>query len=109
MWFRLTIALGHKSVRECQQCIDSAEFAEWLAYYSIEPFGYPMDNLRFGAVVAAIYNVNRKKGATAIKANEVFQARKPISDWQDQLKLVEILNEAFGGKDLRGDKKTSSA
>ncbi|KVN31725.1 hypothetical protein WT11_01120 [Burkholderia stagnalis] len=47
------------SVRRCQAEVDSAEFAEWLAYGSIERFGPVMDDLRMGAIAAAIYNVNR--------------------------------------------------
>jgi len=47
------------SVRRCQQEVDSAEFAEWLAYGNIERFGPAMDDLRMGGIAAAIYNVNR--------------------------------------------------
>jgi hypothetical protein len=68
-----------------------------------------MDNLRLGAVVAAIYNVNRRKGKPPIKATDVFTVRKPLNDWRDQLAFIEALNEAFGGKDLRGNRETSSA
>ncbi|MDR6447485.1 hypothetical protein J2794_003601 [Paraburkholderia terricola] len=47
------------SVARCQAEVSSAEFADWLAYHQIEPFGSQMDDLRAGAVAAAIYNVNR--------------------------------------------------
>jgi hypothetical protein len=47
------------SVARCQAEVSSAEFAEWLAYHQIEPFGTRMDDLRAGAFTAAIYNVNR--------------------------------------------------
>jgi len=47
------------SVARCQAEVSSAEFADWLAYHQIEPFGSQMDDLRAGAVTAAIYNVNR--------------------------------------------------
>ncbi|MDR8398280.1 DUF4035 domain-containing protein [Paraburkholderia sp. USG1] len=47
------------SVARCQAEISSAEFTDWLAYHQIEPFGEQMADLRAGAIVAAIYNVNR--------------------------------------------------
>ncbi|TGP43471.1 hypothetical protein EN871_16825 [bacterium M00.F.Ca.ET.228.01.1.1] len=47
------------SVARCQAEVSSAEFADWLAYHQIEPFGEQMADLRAGAITAAIYNVNR--------------------------------------------------
>ena len=40
MWFHLARLLG-KSVRQAQQAIDAAEFAEWIAYNQIHPFIEP--------------------------------------------------------------------
>jgi len=95
--------LGHKSVQEAQKYISSSEFTEWIAYSEIEPFGSIRDDQHFGTVVATIYNVNRGKHKKAIQWNDVFQLyedRKP-KDWQQLLSIVEMLNEAFGGVDLR--------
>jgi len=47
------------SVARCQMEVSSAEFTDWLSYHQIEPFGSQMDDLRAGAVTAAIYNTNR--------------------------------------------------
>ncbi|TGN96125.1 phage tail assembly protein T [Burkholderia sp. USMB20] len=47
------------SVKRCQAEVDSAEFAEWMAYAQIERFGPVMDDLRLGSIASAIYNVNR--------------------------------------------------
>lgn len=47
------------SVRQAQAEIDSAEFTEWLAYYSLEPFGTQMDDLRHGVATATLANINR--------------------------------------------------
>ncbi|AET90680.1 hypothetical protein BSFA1_10950 [Burkholderia sp. SFA1] len=47
------------SVASCQAEVDSAEFAEWIAYHQIEPFGTQMEDLRAGVIAAATYNVNR--------------------------------------------------
>lgn len=49
------------SVRQAQREIDSAEFAEWMAYSRIEQFGSPVDDLRTGAVVSMLANINRDR------------------------------------------------
>ena len=41
-------ALWHCTVREAQARIDSAEFAEWCAFYLIEPWGGSADDARIG-------------------------------------------------------------
>jgi hypothetical protein len=46
-------------VKQAQAEIDSYEFAEWLAFAEMEPFGAPFDDLRAGTIASAIYNVNR--------------------------------------------------
>lgn len=35
--------------------------AEWMAFYTIEPFGPPAEFIRAGIVASQIYNVNRTK------------------------------------------------
>lgn len=35
------------------------EFNEWMAYYSIEPFGIDREDFRMGQVCSVIANVNR--------------------------------------------------
>lgn len=36
--------------------LSSSQMAGWEAFYSIEPFGYEVDNHRFGVLAAAIAN-----------------------------------------------------
>lgn len=58
MWFRLALKLG-RTVNELQRSMTSAEFGEWIAFYSLEPFGDRVDDLRTGIVSSVIANVNR--------------------------------------------------
>ncbi len=51
------------SVRQAQREIDSAEFAEWMAYYQIEPFGEMVADIRHGLACALLANVNRDRKA----------------------------------------------
>lgn len=47
------------SVKRAQREVDSAEFAEWMAYAEVEPFGPEREDQRAGIVAALIANVNR--------------------------------------------------
>jgi hypothetical protein len=64
MWFRLAKELC-MSVREAQERIDSAEFGEWIAYMSIEPFGDRIADLRAGTIASVVANTNRAKDTPA--------------------------------------------
>lgn len=66
------------------------------------------EDQRSGTIAAMIYNVNRGKGKKAIKWSKIFplyEERRP-KDWSELLAITEMLNEAFGGLDLRGNKET---
>lgn len=39
--------------------IPSRTLTEWMAYYSLEPFGQERENMHAGLVASAVYNVNR--------------------------------------------------
>lgn len=55
--FRLALAL-HKSLGELER-MPQAEYLEWQEFAALEPFGAHYDDLRAGAIVSAVYNVNR--------------------------------------------------
>lgn len=57
-------------MNECQKYISSAEFAEWMAYYHLEPFGFHANFLQAGIIASTIANANRKKGAKPFKPND---------------------------------------
>lgn len=85
--------------------MSSREFSEWLAYCEMEPFGEERGDLRAGIVASTVANVNRDPK----KRPRPFQPRDFMPEfgeskgqsWQEQLQIVEMLNHAFGGKDLR--------
>lgn len=47
------------SVEKAQREISSHEFAEWMAYYRLEPFGENRQDFRHGILSALIANSNR--------------------------------------------------
>ncbi len=42
--------------------ISSRDFAEWMAYSRLEPWGEERDDLRMGIIASTIANANRGKG-----------------------------------------------
>ena len=89
--------------------ISSIEIAEWLAEYSIEPFGDVRGDLHAAIVASTIANVNRDTSKQRdpfspidfMPKFEVTEPVKPRQTWQQQLALAEALNAAYGGQDLR--------
>lgn len=80
----------------------SAEFQDWKAFYLVEPFGGTREDHRAGVIAATIANIFKKKSAKRIKPADFFPDYAPRrQDWQTQLQVVEMLNAAFGGRDLR--------
>lgn len=62
MWFRLAAQFG-KPVGELIEQMSSHEFTYWIAYYSMEPFGYEIESWRAGMQAAATANTaGTKKG-----------------------------------------------
>lgn len=58
-WFGLALKLG-MSVRQAQQQIDSAEFAEWVAFNNIHPF--MVDRVEYAVAIqsALLANIHSK-------------------------------------------------
>lgn len=84
--------------------MSAREFAEWIAYSRIQPFGEARNDERFGTIAASIVNVYRKKGRKPLDWRTFFPTydqRKPNRDWRDLLTKVEGLVKALGGEDKR--------
>lgn len=96
----------HCSVRELQQRIDSAEFAEWLAAYEIEPWG---DDWRQTAVLqATLINVNCKKKLRVEDCLPGRGAKRTRSVEEMQQSLMLASKQAVAKQKLeakRGDKR----
>jgi hypothetical protein len=61
MWMRLA-ALWGCPVAEAQARCTAAEFAEWLAYYAIEPWGEAGAYLRHGILASVVANTRAGGG-----------------------------------------------
>lgn len=98
-------------MHDCQNYISATEFAEWQAYDLLEPFGADRLPAYFGTIAATIANTQRSK-----RSDKVFQWRDFFPQYgttkhqttEEQISIVEALNLAFGGRDLRGEKASSA-
>ena len=96
-----------KTVEQLLSEISSRELTEWAAYAQLEPFGDERADLRAGIVASTVANFLRdaKKRRKPYRAGDFmphFGARRRESQtWQQQLHLIEMLNAALGGRDLR--------
>jgi hypothetical protein len=82
--------------------IPASQLWEWIAYSKIEPFDERRADLRSAIIAKTIADINRGKYKPPYKI-EIFMPKyeRRRQTWQEQLKIVEALNAAFGGRDER--------
>lgn len=59
--FRLALALGHSRPDALLRSLTAREYAEWQAFYTVDPFGDQRADLRAGIVCATMSNRWRGK------------------------------------------------
>lgn len=95
------------TVAELLARISSRELSEWMAYYSIEPFGAERDNLHAGIIASATVNLWRDSEDEPVKPQDwqlQFGAEDDVvpakaTDLYDMVKTWAILNGATRGDD----------
>lgn len=88
--------------------MSSREFAEWMAYYNLEPWGGEYDAYERALIASMILNVNldRKKRSNDIQPRELMVrfVNRERPQPADLLEKVRLINRMLGGKDFtRGD------
>ena len=48
-----------------------------MAYFNLEPFGAPQDDLRAGIIAATMANVHRGRGKKCLTAKDFFPPHQP--------------------------------
>jgi len=96
------------TVAELLARISSRELSEWMAYERLEPFGERRADLRSAIVASTVANTARdeKKRNRPFKPEEFMpefkrEEEEEIEPWRRQLQVVEAMNAALGGRDLR--------
>jgi hypothetical protein len=93
------------SVAKCQREVSSAEFGEWVAYASIEPFGSHMDDVRMGTIASVVANSQLSKNATPYKPIDFAPwAKEPEAPAEDM--PAEAVAASLFGIDLAELKKS---
>lgn len=86
------MALGW-SVRQVYE-MDADEFADWLAFEQLEPFGGIAHDYRAGLAAAAVYNVNRKKGTDPVKPLDLIPwAHEPRDPAEDSMAIKSAMRQ----------------
>lgn len=65
------------SVKEAQTRIDSAEFSEWMAYASIDPFLIDRSENMLAIIASILANIHRPKGHRAFKPEDFIPEYGP--------------------------------
>lgn len=94
MWFRLAAQFG-RPVGELMESMSSAEFTYWLAFYSMEPFGYDIETWRAGMLAAATANTaGTKKGGKPFVPSDFIPTKKQAPRGQEiseQRRILEAM------------------
>lgn len=72
--------------------MDSAEFAEWCAYYQLEPFGQERDNMHAAIIACAVSN---SQGAKTKIKDFMLRIRETVQ--QQTAKQMESILKMFTG------------
>ena len=99
MWFRLA-ALWNCTRPEAMARCDSMEFAEWCAFYILDPWGGERGDLQAGIIASTIAQVNAAKGKRFKPADFMPNFRsspKALSDDQLERKLIGIFSALKAG------------
>ena len=102
-WHKLALALG-MSVRRAQQEIDAREYASWVAYHQIDPFGNERADFHAALIAWTMASTVRGKGpAPQLKDYFPDFAQKPKAkmDAQQLFDMMLMKTIAMGGKVIR--------
>jgi len=84
------------TVGELLQKISSRELSEWMAFFSLEPWGTEVEDWRAGLIAATIANANRdsKKRRRPYEPQDFMpQHNKPQMEdqsWEEQARILEM-------------------
>ena len=75
------------------------EFAEWLAFYSLEPFGEERGDLRMGILASLYANAHRdtRKAKTYEPKDFIPTFNEPAQSMEEQMAIAQMMAELTGG------------
>ncbi len=78
--------------------ISSRDFAEWIAYSRMEPWGEERDDLRMGIIASTIANANRGKNQKPFTPQMFMPQFEQETEEDAQARLMAAAFAALGGK-----------
>lgn len=95
------------SVKKAQREINSAEFAHWVAYYRIDPFGDERADLRAGIIASTVANVHATKKSQQLKPADFMPDFEPPKrqSTKEMIDVMRKFTKAMGGKIIKPGKK----
>lgn len=91
------------TVGELLARISSKELTEWMAFYTLEPFGVETEFLGHAITSAVVANANKPKGKKSYTPEDFmpkFQKKKKQTT-DAMIGMASVITKALGGKDLR--------
>ena len=85
------------TVRELLARMDSLELSEWVAFYSLEPWGDERADLRQAITSATLANIHRGKGQRAYKPEDFMPLQEP-GPKQTPEEMTAALRQIVAGK-----------
>lgn len=92
------------TVGELLSRMSSRELSEWMAFFSLEPWGTEVEDWRTGLIAATIANANRdpKKRRRPYEPQDFMPCRdrQPVKEqtWEEQARILEAWARAFEAK-----------
>lgn len=87
--------------------ISSRELTEWMAFFSLEPWGTEVEDWRAGLIASTIANVNRdpKKRRKPYEPEDFMphRGRRPAEEqsWEEQARILEMWARMLQARDGR--------
>ncbi len=94
--------MGIPNVSQMLENMTYEDLYGWLSYFELEPFGFEIDNIRFGQISACIYNANRSnKNDKVWTPKDFFQFEKTNNkqSWQEQFSIANRYCLVLEGKE----------
>lgn len=76
----------------------SSQFAEWLAFARVEPFGEARADLRAGIVASTIANIHKAKGRKPYSPQDFMPDFEPEDEAAAVARMKARVMAALGGK-----------
>ena len=89
---RLGLAL-RKSIGEIHQ-LPYPEYKRWQLFYSVEPWGWEIEEYRLAKLLALLININRPKNTPPVRPGDLVRdISKVIQEKEDEQSMMEEYTE----------------